>query len=139
MKLLRGLWDWFRNEFEVDKDFLICRAKRDEVWSTSVYKSTYDLLLLSFWVVKHFPREYKFSLGEKIKQEILELTCLLFRSNNSQEKKSLLTLARERIETVRLLRRVSKDMKIVDLKKYVEFKSILNLSLKQLTAWQKIN
>lgn len=102
-----------------------------------VYKTTYDLLLLSFWVIKNFPKEYKYSLGERIKQEVLELTCLLFRSNSSREKEVFLTQAREHTETVRLLRRVSKDIKVVDTKKYVELTKYIESISKQLTAWQK--
>jgi len=38
-----------------------------------VYKNSYDLLLLLYKLSSNFSREYKYSLGEKIKDEILEL------------------------------------------------------------------
>ena len=38
-----------------------------------VYKSSYDLLIEIFEIVKKFEREYKFTLGESIKNECIEL------------------------------------------------------------------
>lgn len=40
----------------------------------SVYKTTYELTLATFYVVKNFSREYKYTLGETIKRELLELS-----------------------------------------------------------------
>ncbi|MGI6329303.1 MAG: hypothetical protein ACOXZR_00380 [Bacilli bacterium] len=38
-----------------------------------VYKESYELLLLSFKLIKDLTREYKYTLGEKIKNEITDL------------------------------------------------------------------
>ena len=50
-----------------------------------VYKTSYDLLLEVFEVVKTFSREYKYTLWDKIKNEIIELITLIYRANNSFE------------------------------------------------------
>ncbi len=38
-----------------------------------IYKQTYDILLRTMVATKDFPREYKFTLGQKIKDELIEL------------------------------------------------------------------
>jgi hypothetical protein len=47
-----------------------------------VYKTSYDLLLGVFEVVKTFGREYKYTLGDKIKNEIVDLITNIYRANN---------------------------------------------------------
>jgi hypothetical protein len=38
-----------------------------------IYKGTYDLLLRISIATKNFPREQKFTLGQKLRDEVLEL------------------------------------------------------------------
>jgi len=38
----------------------------------SVYKSTYDLLIAIFRLTKDFGREYKYTIGESLKKEVIE-------------------------------------------------------------------
>jgi hypothetical protein len=102
-----------------------------------VYKVTYDLLLQSFADIRHFPREYKYTLGEKIKLELLELICMLYRVNTSEEKYDHLQQSREHIETIRLLWRISRDMKLISIKKYVVISQYITSISKQLTARQR--
>ena len=35
-----------------------------------IYKLTYDILLRIMQVTKDFPREYKYTLGQKLKEEL---------------------------------------------------------------------
>ena len=102
-----------------------------------VYKSSYDLLMEIFELVKHFPREYKYSVGEKLKDEALEMIMNIYRANTRQQKKDTLQNAREHLEVVRLLLRLTKDMKQININRFVDVnKKIENIS-KQLTGWQK--
>nr|NQU90016.1 four helix bundle protein [Bacteroidota bacterium] len=51
-----------------------------------VYKSSYDLLLEIFQFTKNFSKEYKYTVGESIKKETIELLTLIFRANSRQDK-----------------------------------------------------
>lgn len=42
-----------------------------------IYKLTYDVLLRTMTATKDFPREYKYTLGQRIKDELIELVVLL--------------------------------------------------------------
>ena len=52
-----------------------------------IYKQTYDILLRSMVATKDFPREYKFTLGQKIKDELIELVVMIYRANTAISKK----------------------------------------------------
>lgn len=102
-----------------------------------VYKATYDLLLAVFNFTKDFSREYKYTVGESLKKETIELLTLIYRANVRRDKSDVLQEARERIEVIRLFIRLMKDMHQIGLKQFVQInKSVENVS-KQLAGWQK--
>lgn len=109
-------------------------ARYDEL---PVYKASYDLLVDIFQFVKNFSREFKYTVGESLKKETLELITLIYRANSRKDKFQVLQEARERIEVIRLFIRLLKDLKQINLKKFVQInKQVENVS-KQLTGWQK--
>jgi hypothetical protein len=56
-----------------------------------VYKATYDLLLAIFRFTKDFSKDYKYTVGESIKKETIELRIIIFRMTNSIETNETLT------------------------------------------------
>jgi hypothetical protein len=51
-----------------------------------VYKATYDLLLEMFKFTKELGKEYKYTVGESLKKETIELITLIYRANSSPAK-----------------------------------------------------
>ena len=102
-----------------------------------VYKSSYDLLIRIFEFCRGFTREYKYTLGEKLKDEALELIVDIYRANVSEQKSASLARAREHAEVVRLLLRLTKDLKQIDLKKFALLNDNLEGVSRQLTGWQR--
>jgi len=51
-----------------------------------VYKATYDLLLSIFQFTRDFNREYKYTVGESLKKETIELLTLIYRANSKYQK-----------------------------------------------------
>jgi len=102
-----------------------------------VYKATYDLLLAIFQFTKNFTKEYKYTVGESLKKETIELLTFIYRANSRYQKTDILQSAREQIEVIRLLIRLMKDMQQISLKSFVQVnKQVENVS-RQLTGWQK--
>ena len=102
-----------------------------------VYKATYDLLLAIFKLTKEFSKEYKYTVGESLKKETIELLILIYRANTRYQKTEILQVAREQIEVIRLLIRLMKDMQQINVEKFVKVnQSVENVS-KQLNGWQK--
>lgn len=102
-----------------------------------VYKATYDLLLAIFQFTKDFSKEYKYTVGESLKKETIELLTLIYRANTRYQKSDVLQMAREQIEVIRLLIRVMKDMKQINLQKFVKINQAVENVSKQLNGWQK--
>ena len=55
-----------------------------------------------FQFTKEFSKEYKYTVGESIKKETIELLTLIYRANVKRDKNEVLQKARERIEVIRL-------------------------------------
>jgi hypothetical protein len=102
-----------------------------------VYKSTYDLLLGIFEFTKSFSKEYKYTVGESLKKETIDLLILIYRVNTRQDKSAVLLEAKERIEVIRLLIRLMKDLHQISMKNFVAINTIVVEVSKQLTGWHK--
>lgn len=101
-----------------------------------VYKASYDLLVEIFEVTRHFSREYKYTLGESIKKEAIEMIANIYRANSSYAKHDKIQAARENIEVIRLYFRLVKDLRQISLKSFVDVNEKIENVSKQLTGWQ---
>ena len=102
-----------------------------------VYKASYDLLLQIFSLSHNLNREYKYTLGEKLKNEITELLSNIYRANRIREKAEYLKTARENLELVRLYIRILKDLKQITNKKHIFINQSIEKVSKQLAGWHK--
>jgi hypothetical protein len=80
-----------------------------------VYRSAYAFLLSMFQLCRGFDREYKFTWGENIKKDGLELLQLVYLACVRAENSDLLLQARERLELIRLQMRLLMDLKQISL------------------------
>ena len=72
-----------------------------------IYRLTYELLTRVMSVTGEFPREYKFTLGQKLKDEVVEMVVLIYRANSAMDKHPSIASLLERIEVVGLLIRLN--------------------------------
>ena len=72
-----------------------------------------------------------------MKNETIKLLTLIFRANSRTDKQMVLQEAREQIEVIRLLIRLMKDMRQINLKRFVQVNQKVEEVSKQLTGWQK--
>lgn len=102
-----------------------------------VYKASYDLVLEMFKVIKDFNREYKYTLGESIKKEAIEMITYIYRANSSFSKELYLEKAREKIETIRIFFRLARDLRQIGLERFVDVNEKIESISKQLSAWER--
>lgn len=102
-----------------------------------VFKAIYDLLLVVFKDSFNLQREYRYTIGEKLKSELTELVLLVYRANATKEKSQYIQEARERVELVKLNFRLLHDLKQIPLKQYVRYAEMAEGISKQLASWQK--
>ena len=87
----------------------------------SVYKLGYDLIIELYKRTAVFAREYKYTLGERLKNETTDMLINVYKSNKSKKETRLqyIDIARQNIEVARLLLRICKDLKIIGIKGFV--------------------
>jgi hypothetical protein len=102
-----------------------------------VFKSAYDLHLHLYGACRNMERDYKFTIGERLKNEAVELIINIYRANARGHKTPMLEAARENAEVIRLLLRSLSDLKQMNLDRFVGISQKLESVSKQLAAWQK--
>lgn len=102
-----------------------------------IYKQTYDILLRTMTATKDFPREYKYTLGQKIKDELIEMVVLIYRANSAKDKQEHIQQIMERVQAVQLLMRLSHDMKILPRRHYAALSQMTENLAKQAQGWLK--
>lgn len=103
-----------------------------------IYKTTYDLLQAVTRVTSGFPKAYKYSLGDKLREEVVEMVVFIFKANSSRTRRAE-HAARllERLQVVELLMRLSKDLRLLTVKQFSEIVSLSDGLGRQAQGWIK--
>lgn len=78
----------------------------------------YDFILWVIPKIDKFPRSQKFVLGDRIENLLLDILELLIDAAYSRKKEPLLRSANLKLEKLRYLMRLSKDLKLLNMKGY---------------------
>ena len=104
-----------------------------------VYKATHDLLLYIFQLHRNFQREYRYTLGENIKTELVNLLLCIYKANSEQEKSPILSRANEHVAAIKIQLRLLMDLKQISQKQYANATVQIESISKQLAMWNKYN
>ncbi len=104
-----------------------------------VYKDTHKLIIKIFYYTKDFSREYKYTLGQDMKRDALQLVRSIYRANKSVSKKEHLETFLDDFELLKLEIRLCVDMKILSIKKQAELSFLMDNIGKQITGWRNAN
>src|SRR5688572_23680818 len=104
--------------------------------SLPIYKVTYQLLVLATEITRHMPRDFKASMGGKVREECLELVVLIYRANAAANKVPHLDQMIERLQVAELLFRLAADMKLIAVKQYSRAIELTAAIGKQATGWR---
>ena|SRR5438067_324906 len=100
-----------------------------------IYKLTYDILLRTMTATRNFPREYKYTLGQKLKEELIELVVLIFRANSAIGKEQHIASIVERVQAIQLMMRLAHDMKIMPRSHYAALAEMTDNLARQAQGW----
>ena len=103
----------------------------------SLYKTTYDLLLQLMHTTKNYPREFRYSIGERIQNYITEILLDIYKANSAKDKTPFIRDILEKNTLLDVLLRVSFDLKILSLEKYAKFIEQTGSIAKQSNGWLK--
>lgn len=102
-----------------------------------IYKVAYDLLSVATDVTRNMPRDYKTSIGGRIRDECVDLVVLIFRANTARNKVPHLEDLLERLQVAELLFRLSKDKRFISTGQYAQAIELTNSIGKQANGWRK--
>ena len=102
-----------------------------------IFQLGYKLTLEIYKTTCRFPREYKYTLGQKLKEISAEFLDFVVIANSLKDKIIPMEQAAIRLDRLKIHVRLSYDLKIISLGKYEEiFRSLEELS-KQLSGWKE--
>lgn len=102
-----------------------------------IYKVAYDFLDVVTDLAKNMPRDFKQSIGGKLRDEAVEISVLIFRANVAQEKAPHLIELVERQQVVELLLRLSRDKRLISTGQYAKAIELTNSIGKQANGWRR--
>lgn len=101
-----------------------------------VFKDVYKLTLLIYSLTKDFSKEYKYTLGQDLKKDVMVLMRSIYRANKAQNKKEYLEKFLDDFELLKLEVRLCVGMKIITIKKQAEISLLMDGIGKQITGWR---
>lgn len=108
-----------------------------EYYHLNVYKSSYKLLVEIYKNSKNFNKEYKYTIGEKIKEKSFEILLNIYRANRAKDKVVYINKALDDAEYLRLSIRLLRDLNVLNDVKFVTLNEILEDVALQFEKWGK--
>jgi hypothetical protein len=104
-----------------------------------IYKACYSLLLDLFRMTRNFKREYKYTIGQEIKNNAMHMVLFIFKANSSVDKTSDLMALNDSFELLKLELRLCVDMKLISPTQQAGVWEQMDVIGRQLTGWRKSN
>lgn len=104
-----------------------------------IFQKAYELYKIFYGYIVHFPKKDRFTLGRKIENamlDIMEFIVVAIQLSKS-EKLSVLQKTSIKLDFLKILIRLAKDLKILDYKKYLTLESHIQEIGKMLGGWIK--
>src|SRR3990167_8476771 len=99
-----------------------------------VYRDTYQLILKVFEYTKDFSKEYKFTLGQDMKRDSLQLIRSIYRANKYKNRAEHLDIFLDEFELLKLEIRLCVDMKLLSMKKQAELSELMEIIGRQVNG-----
>ena len=93
-----------------------------------LFQATYKFYLSWHLHCQSMPKKDRFTIGQKTENLLLEILTLVVTAYNTKEnltKKELLTQANTALECVKILIRLTKDIKALEMRWYIEYEGQL--------------
>lgn len=100
-------------------------------------ESAYQLLLWLTPAVEKFPRNFKFTLGDRAMATAIEALDHLVAATYSRERLARLSAANLALERLRFFMRLASDLRIIDLRKYEHAARLIDETGRLIGGWIK--
>ena len=105
-------------------------------YTLPVYKELYKFIRLMFFLTTGFPREYKYTIGQDIKRDGMQLMRYIYRANVAQDKAVHLSAFIDEFELLKFEVRICHDLRLINTKRYAEIMELMDSIGRQITGWR---
>lgn len=102
-----------------------------------IITQAYDLILYLIPQIAKFPKQQRYTIGERLENMTLDFLSLLVEARYSREKAGLLQKANMTLEKIRYCVRLCKDLKAMNLHVYEVLSKRIHETGGQLGGWLK--
>lgn len=103
-----------------------------------VIEKAYDAILWFLPKLEGFPRGQKFLLGDRIETMLLDILELLIEANYSRARTEVLSRVNLKLDKLRFLMRISKDLHYIDLKAFEHQARLVDEIGRMVGGWFKM-
>ena len=106
---------------------------------TPVVEKHYRMILWMLPKIANFPKDQRFLLADRIEKLLLDILQLLIEAVYTKEKKSILAQVNLKLDFLRFMMRLAKDMKYVNIRSYDFFcQSAIEVG-RMVGGWSKVS
>ena len=102
-----------------------------------VYEDSYQLLLNLVNFSRNMQRDFRYTMGEQVKNTIMEMMVLIFKANKAKNKTEHIALAREKLAEIQIVIRLLNEFKQLSDKQFIALVEKTASISKQLASWEK--
>lgn len=99
----------------------------------------YQLILWLYGTVNKFPKSQRFVLGQHIENTALTILKQIIEANKEKEKVHILQSISTKLDLLRTLIRLAKDLKFISIDQYMFVATEMNEVGKMLGGWIKVS
>lgn len=107
-----------------------------------IFQKTYDLVVWLYYLLNRLPRNHRPILGQHIHSLALQILIGVIQANSERDsslRKSLQQKISRDLDTLRILIRLTKDIRLMSIKQYTFAADKMNEIGRMLTAWMKVS
>ncbi|MBZ5757936.1 four helix bundle protein [Pseudomonas sp. S5(2021)] len=114
-----------------------CSLHMSKSKNLPIYRASYELLSLVTELIRHFARDFRPSLGQRLHNEAVLLVLMIYRANAAEDKLPHIGKLLETLQVVEMLLQLSADLKLISLKQYARSAELTADIGRQAGGWQK--
>jgi len=102
-----------------------------------IYQKFYDFVLAFYPIINHIPKGHRLVMGRHLEELCLALLMLIIKANKERgnNRENLQCEISTDLDTLRILVRLSKDLRFMSIKQYTFFADKLNEVGKMVYCW----
>jgi len=108
--------------------------------NTPLFQTTYKLYLSWYRRCQTIPKKDRFAIGQKTENLLLEIMTLVVAAYHTKDvirKREILTQINLKLESVKILLRLAKDVRVIEQQPYIDYESRLQEIGKMLGGWMR--